>query len=169
MTSLWARWSRKTSSALCCVGTERCSSQGGFNHCKILMRPMRRRPAGDVYTGQWLVSIRCNCVLSPFCPCRRCSAVCWVPHLKNVLLFFTPQRRTAYLSWRRRLWTPPTWRRPSRPSWQVRTHHLWRCVPSPSKHRQISWSDCSAELLWSALRAAGFTSLISQGEAEWAE
>lgn len=37
---------------------------------------------------------------------------------------FAPQRRMAYLSWRRRLWTPPTLRRPSRPFWQVRSAFL---------------------------------------------
>lgn len=47
-----------------------------------------------------------------------CSAVkTWNP--VNVLLHFAPQRRTVYLFWRRRLWTPPTSRRPSRPFWQV--------------------------------------------------
>lgn len=37
---------------------------------------------------------------------------------------FAPQRRMVYLFWRRRLWTPPTLRRPSRPFWQVRSAFL---------------------------------------------
>lgn len=51
--------------------------------------------------------------------CVKCSVICGMP--VYALLWCVLQRRMAYLFWKRRLWTPPTWRQPSRPFWQVTT------------------------------------------------
>lgn len=80
----------------------------------------------------------------------------------------------VYLFWRRRLLTPPTSRRPSRPFWQVGTVSVPPPIsqgeggPPPVKWFTVQQLFVLQVVLWSALRAACYMSVITErGKSCW--